>query len=57
MYPDGYVEVERAFYSVPDRLLGEEVRVYWDDRLVRIYCQGQCVGVYGSVEKVASIAV
>ena len=46
VHPDGYVEVARAFYSVPDRLLGEEVRVYWDDRLVRIYCQGQCVGVY-----------
>lgn len=43
---DGYVEVARAFYSVPDRLLGENVRVYWDDRLVRIYHHGQCVGVY-----------
>lgn len=43
---DGYVEVDRAFYSVPNRLLGEEVRVYWDERLVRIYHQGQCVGVY-----------
>ena len=46
VHPDGYVEVARAFYSVPDRLLGEEVRVYWDERLVRIYHQGQCVGVY-----------
>jgi transposase len=43
---DGYVEVDRAFYAVPDRLLGEDVRVYWDDRLVRIYRNGQCVGVY-----------
>jgi transposase len=43
---DGYVEVDRAFYSVPARLLGEEVRVHWDERLVRIYHQGQCVGVY-----------
>lgn len=43
---DGYVEVARAFYSVPDRLLGENVRAYWDDRLVRIYHHGQCVGVY-----------
>lgn len=46
VHPDGYVEVGRAFYSVPDRLLGEEVQVHWDDRLVRIYHQGQCVGVY-----------
>jgi hypothetical protein len=43
---DGYVEVARAFYAVPDRLLGEDVRVYWDDRLVRMYHNGQCVGVY-----------
>ena len=43
---DGYVEVARAFYAVPDRLLGEEVRAYWDDRLIRIYHEGQCVSVY-----------
>jgi transposase len=43
---DGYIEVDRAFYSVPDRLLGEEVRVYWNDHLVRIYHQGQSVAVY-----------
>ena len=43
---DGYIEVDRAFYTVPHHLLGEEVRTYWDDRLVRIYHQGQCVGVY-----------
>jgi transposase len=46
VHPDGYVEVDRAFYSVPARLLGEEVRVYWDERLVRIYHMEQCVGVY-----------
>jgi len=46
VHPDGYVEVDRAYYSVPDRLLGEEVRVYWDERLVRIYHEEKCVGVY-----------
>jgi hypothetical protein len=46
VHPDGYAEVDWAYYAVPDRLLGEEVRVYWDERLVRIYHQGQCVGVY-----------
>jgi len=46
VHPDGYVEVDRAYYSVPDRLLGEEVRVYWDERLVRIYYHEKCVGVY-----------
>ena len=46
VHPDGHVEVGRAFYSVPDRLVGEEVRTRWDDRLVRVYYQGECVGVY-----------
>jgi len=46
VHPDGYVEVDCAYYAVPDQLLGEEVRVYWDERLVRIYHQDQCVGVY-----------
>jgi transposase len=46
VHPDGYVEVDQAYYAVPYRLLGEEVRAYWDERLVRIYYQGQCVAVY-----------
>jgi len=46
VHPDGHVEVARAFYSVPDRLVGEEVRTRWDERLVRVYYQGECVGVY-----------
>jgi transposase len=46
VHPDGYVEVDRAFYSVPDRLLGETVKVFRDDRLVRIYHEGKCVGVF-----------
>ncbi len=40
---DGHVEVERAFYSVPDRLLGHEVQVRWDDRVVRVYFRDQQV--------------
>jgi hypothetical protein len=46
VHPDGHVEVARAFYSVPDRLVGEEVRTRWDERLVRIYHKDRCVGVY-----------
>ena len=46
VHPDGYVEVDCAYYAVPDRLLGEEVRVHWDERLVKIYHQERCVGVY-----------
>jgi transposase len=46
VHPDGHVEVARAFYSVPDRLVGEEVRTRWDERLVKVYYHGECVGVY-----------
>jgi transposase len=46
VHPDGHVEVARAFYSVPDRLVGEEVHVRWDERLVRVYYHGECVGVH-----------
>lgn len=46
VHPDGHVEVARAFYSVPDRLVGEEVHICWDERLVRVYYHGECVGVH-----------
>jgi hypothetical protein len=53
VHPDGHVQVEGAFYSVPHTLVGQEVRVHWDDRLVRVYlpaarqgAQGQCVAVH-----------
>lgn len=38
---DGHIEVERAFYSVPDHLLGCEVSVHFDDRIVRVFYQQQ----------------
>jgi hypothetical protein len=37
VHPDGHVEVDGAYYPVPPRLLGEDVRVQWDDHLVRVY--------------------
>jgi len=46
VHPDGYVEVAGAFYSAPAHLLGETVQVTWDERLVRVYYQGQNVGVF-----------
>jgi transposase len=36
VHPDGHIEVEGAFYSVPHTLVGELVRVQWDGHLVRI---------------------
>ncbi len=40
---DGHIEVDRAFYSVPSHLLGCEVGVHWDDRIVRVFFQEQQV--------------
>ena len=37
VHRDGYVEVERAYYSVPPEYLARRVWVRWDARLVRIF--------------------
>jgi transposase len=46
VHPDGHIQIEGAFYSVPHTLVGEEVRVQWDERLIRIYARGKCVAVH-----------
>jgi hypothetical protein len=40
VHPDGHVEVDGAFYSVPHTLVGEQVRAQWDGHLVRVYGVG-----------------
>ena len=40
---DGHIEVDRAFYSMPSHLLGCEVGVHWDDRIVRVFFREQQV--------------
>src|SRR5437764_10508251 len=40
VHPDGHVEVDGAFYSVPHTLVGEQVRAQWDCHLVRVYSVG-----------------
>jgi transposase len=34
---DAYVEVAKAYYSVPPEYVGREVWVRWDDRMVRVF--------------------
>lgn len=34
---DAYVEVDKAYYSVPPEYVGRELWVRWDDRMVRIF--------------------
>lgn len=46
VHPDGHIQIDGAFYSVPHILVGEEVRVHWDDRLVRVYAGGRCIAVH-----------
>lgn len=46
VHSDGHVEVVAAFYSVPHVLVGREVRVHWDEHLVRVYHEGAAVAVH-----------
>lgn len=39
VHRDGYVEVARAYYSVPPEYMGRSVWVRWDLRLVRVFNQ------------------
>ena len=46
VHPDGHVQIGGSYYSVPHTLVGQDVRVQWDDRLLRVYAHGQCVAVH-----------
>jgi transposase len=39
VHRDGYVELKRAYYSVPPEYVGRQVWVRWESRLVRIFNQ------------------
>lgn len=41
VHRDGYVEVAKAFYSVPDEYCRREVWVRWDSKTVRVFNQRQ----------------
>jgi hypothetical protein len=51
---DGYIEVDSSYYTAPHELTGQRVRVRWDERLVRIYHQGQMVRVHAKHEQPGS---
>jgi transposase len=46
VHPDGHIQVESAYYSVPHVLVGQEVKVQWDEHLVRVYAKGRNVAVH-----------
>jgi len=37
VHRDGYVEVDKSYYSVPPEFVGHKVWVRWDSRLVRVF--------------------
>jgi transposase len=39
VHRDGYVEVQRAYYSVPPEYVGRRVWVRWESRLIRVFNQ------------------
>lgn len=49
VHVDGHVEVAGAFYPVPLALLGQRVRVQWDDRLVRVFHADTLAAVHPTV--------
>jgi hypothetical protein len=46
VHPDGHIQVEGAFYSVPHILVGQTVKVQWDEHLVRVFAKGRSVAVH-----------
>jgi transposase len=49
VHADGHVEIAGAFYPVPLALLGQRVRVQWDDRLVRVFHADALAAVHRTV--------
>lgn len=46
VHQDGHVQVKDAFYSVPHQLVGKEVTVRFDDRLIRVLDEEKTVAVH-----------
>jgi transposase len=39
VHRDGYIELQRAYYSVPPEYVGRQVWVRWESRLIRVFNQ------------------
>jgi transposase len=51
VHPDGHVEVGAAFYPVPLHLVGADVQVRWDSRLIRVFHDETAVAVHSLVRE------
>ena len=49
VHPNGHVEVAGAFYPVPLHLLGADVQVRWDARLIRVFHDAIAIAVHAPV--------
>jgi transposase len=51
VHRDGYIELQKAYYSVPPEYVGRQVWVRWESRLVRVFNQRrQEVALHARVE-------
>lgn len=52
VHRDGCVEVERAYYEVPEEYIGRDVWVRWDGRIIRVFNEQLVqIAVHARVEK------
>ena len=54
VHPDGHIEVERAYYSVPHNLVGQKVEVRWDRKMLRVFAFDKLVAVHRKSEAAGS---
>jgi transposase len=52
VHPDGYIEVKKAFYSVPHQYMGREVEVHFTGHILRVYCDHSLIAVHRRTDKV-----
>lgn len=52
VHPDGYIEVKKAFYSVPHQYLGKEVEVHFTTQILRVYCEHRLIAVHRRTDRI-----
>jgi transposase len=52
VHPDGHIEVQRAYYSVPHDLVGQSVEVRWDQKLAKVFVHGKLAAVHKRSEDI-----
>jgi transposase len=50
VYYDGHVEVDRAYYSVPHRFVGQRLQVHFNNTWVKVFHQSQRVAFHRKID-------